>query len=138
MEALDAGVPAIATRLSGIPELVEDGVSGWLVEPGDARALAGALRHAFEADPDESARRADAGRRKVREEFALATVVAQLAALLDEHGAALDGSTPDARAATAAARVAGASADRVGLVATHAGRDAATHDVLLGGDARAR
>ncbi|HEX9050134.1 MAG TPA: glycosyltransferase, partial [Anaeromyxobacter sp.] len=43
MEAMAAGVPVIATRLSGIPELVEDGASGLLVPERDAAALAGAM-----------------------------------------------------------------------------------------------
>lgn len=43
MEAMAAGVPVVATRLSAIPELVQDGVTGLLVEPGDAQALAAAL-----------------------------------------------------------------------------------------------
>jgi glycosyltransferase involved in cell wall biosynthesis len=40
MEALAANLPVIATRITGVPELVEDGVSGLLVSPGDADALA--------------------------------------------------------------------------------------------------
>jgi glycosyltransferase involved in cell wall biosynthesis len=43
MEAMAAGVPVVATRLSGIPELVQDGVTGLLVEPHDPDALAAAL-----------------------------------------------------------------------------------------------
>lgn len=44
VEAMAAGVPLVATRTGGIPELVEDGRTGILVPPGDARALADALR----------------------------------------------------------------------------------------------
>lgn len=40
MEAMAARVPVVATRIAGIPELVEDGVSGLLVPPGDPAALA--------------------------------------------------------------------------------------------------
>jgi glycosyltransferase involved in cell wall biosynthesis len=39
MEAMMAGIPCVSTRLAGISELVEDGVSGLLAEPGDAAGL---------------------------------------------------------------------------------------------------
>jgi Glycosyl transferases group 1 len=39
-EAMAAGIPILASRIGGIPELVEDGMSGWLVAPGDASELA--------------------------------------------------------------------------------------------------
>ncbi|MCC5822456.1 MAG: glycosyltransferase family 4 protein [Phycisphaerales bacterium] len=44
MEAMGLGRPVIASRVDGVPELVEDGLHGWLVPPGDREALAGALR----------------------------------------------------------------------------------------------
>ncbi len=43
MEAAASGLPLVASRLSGIPELVEDGVTGILVEPGDVFGLADAI-----------------------------------------------------------------------------------------------
>jgi glycosyltransferase involved in cell wall biosynthesis len=43
MEAMGSGLPVVASRMSGIPELVEDGRSGLLTPPGDPRALADAL-----------------------------------------------------------------------------------------------
>jgi glycosyltransferase involved in cell wall biosynthesis len=47
VEALAVGAPAIATRVGGIPEIVEDGVNGLLVPPGDPDALAGAVQRYF-------------------------------------------------------------------------------------------
>jgi glycosyltransferase involved in cell wall biosynthesis len=43
LEAMAAGVPVVATRVGGVPEMVSDGESALLVEPRDARALAAAL-----------------------------------------------------------------------------------------------
>jgi glycosyltransferase involved in cell wall biosynthesis len=43
MEAAAAGRPCVATRVGGVPEIVEDGVTGLLVPPGDSAALARAL-----------------------------------------------------------------------------------------------
>lgn len=48
MEAMALGVPVVSTRISGIPELVEDGVTGLLAPPGDAAAVAGAIERLLE------------------------------------------------------------------------------------------
>jgi glycosyltransferase involved in cell wall biosynthesis len=68
LEAMEAGVPVIASRVSGIPEVVEDGVTGWLVPPEDPRALAAALMEVLNR-PDVARRRGAAGRRRVDERF---------------------------------------------------------------------
>lgn len=47
-DALAAGIPVIATRVGGIPELVHDGQNGWLIPPGDIPALMRALLTALE------------------------------------------------------------------------------------------
>src|SRR3954471_19408103 len=47
-EAMAAGTPVVATRVDGLPELVEDGVTGRLVEPGDTAALAVAVLDVLE------------------------------------------------------------------------------------------
>ena len=68
MEAMATGLPVVSTRVSGIPELVEDGISGRLVAPGDAAALASAVAELFD-DPVLRERFAIAGRRKVERDF---------------------------------------------------------------------
>ncbi len=68
MEAMAAGVPVVATRIAGIPELVHDGHSGLLVSPGDADAIKKAIRRLLE-DADLRNRFAVAGREKVEKEF---------------------------------------------------------------------
>jgi glycosyltransferase involved in cell wall biosynthesis len=64
LEAQALGVPVVASRAGGLPEIVEDGESGWLVPPGDARALAAALEQVL-GDPTEAARRAACARARV-------------------------------------------------------------------------
>jgi glycosyltransferase involved in cell wall biosynthesis len=68
MEAMSSGLPVVASRISGIPELVEDGVSGLLAPPGDAEALAAALRRLAD-DPELRGRLGAEGRRTVQEGF---------------------------------------------------------------------
>lgn len=48
LEALAAGLPVVASRVFGIPELVRHGVTGMLVEPGDSKALARTIRMIME------------------------------------------------------------------------------------------
>lgn len=52
MEAMASGVPCLSTVHSGIPELIEDGVSGWLVPERDAEALADKLARIQQGDYD--------------------------------------------------------------------------------------
>jgi glycosyltransferase involved in cell wall biosynthesis len=50
LEAFASGTPVIGARTGGIPELVEEGVNGWLFEPGDVKGLSMLLRDALERD----------------------------------------------------------------------------------------
>ena len=70
MEAMASGVPVVASRLSGIPELVEDGKNGLLVEPADVEGLAGALER-LQRDEELRHRLGTAGRDTVEREFNL-------------------------------------------------------------------
>ncbi len=75
LEAMESGVPVVASRVSGIPEVVEDGRTGWLVAPEDPSGLARALAEVLN-DPDEARRRGEAGRQRVDERFRPAHAVA--------------------------------------------------------------
>lgn len=66
--AMGAGRPVVATRLAGIPEVVTDGETGLLVEPGDAAALGSALAR-LRGDAVLRARLGAAARMSVRERF---------------------------------------------------------------------
>jgi len=81
MEAMSSGLAVVASDISGIPELVEDGVSGLLVPPGDAAALAVAVER-LHADPDLRARLGQAARRRVERDFDLRRNAAALPPLL--------------------------------------------------------
>jgi glycosyltransferase involved in cell wall biosynthesis len=68
MEAMAAGLPVVASHIAGIPELVDDGISGILVPPGRSDALADALRRLAD-DPELREAMGRRGRAKVEAEF---------------------------------------------------------------------
>lgn len=68
LEALLHGVPVVASRVSGIPEVIRPKETGWLALPEDATSLTHCIREAL-ANPDEARCRAQQGRDLVREEF---------------------------------------------------------------------
>ncbi len=78
MEAQSQGLACLATRVSAIPELIEDGVNGVLAEAGDPVALAAALDHLIR-NPATRAALGAAGTIRVRERFSMAGGIAVLA-----------------------------------------------------------
>jgi glycosyltransferase involved in cell wall biosynthesis len=78
LEAMAIGRPIVATRVGGIPEAIESGVNGLLVEPGDATALADGVRTLL-CDADLALRLGEAAAATVRERFLARDVVAQYA-----------------------------------------------------------
>lgn len=85
MEAMASGRPVVASRLSGIPELVEDGVGGLLVEPFDVMQLADALEQ-LAADRDLRERLGRRARERVVVEFDLRTNARTLLATIESGG----------------------------------------------------
>jgi glycosyltransferase involved in cell wall biosynthesis len=80
MEAMAVGTPVVATRLSGIPELVRDGDTGLLVPPDDPAAIRDAVLACW-SDPVAAAERARRGRVLVEQQHNLRTNVGQLSRL---------------------------------------------------------
>jgi glycosyltransferase involved in cell wall biosynthesis len=74
LEAMAAARPAVATAVGGTPEVLEDGRTGWLVPPGDPRALAAALDMAL-TDRAEAERRGAAAQRATRERMSIDVMV---------------------------------------------------------------
>ncbi|HIK14583.1 MAG TPA: glycosyltransferase [Leptolyngbyaceae cyanobacterium M33_DOE_097] len=65
MESLALARPVLSTYVAGIPELVEPGISGWLVPSGDATALADAMRQAIHTPVEQLAEMGKVGRDRV-------------------------------------------------------------------------
>jgi glycosyltransferase involved in cell wall biosynthesis len=80
LEGMAAGLPVVAASVGGIPELVADGVSGRLVPPGDADALARALTELLDF-PDRAADFGRAGRRRIEETYSFDRMVGQFETL---------------------------------------------------------
>lgn len=76
IEALAFGLPVVVTTAGGLPEVVEDGVMGILVPPGDSQALAEAITRLLR-DPDLRRRMGRAGQERVQAEFTVDKVAAQ-------------------------------------------------------------
>lgn len=84
IEALAHQRPAISTNVSGIPELIRPGESGWLTEPGDVDGLAQALLE-VSADPQAAYKMAVRGREIVAEEFNIAENAMRQLVLFSAH-----------------------------------------------------
>ncbi len=74
IEALAASRPAVATRVGGVPDVVRDGVDGFLVDSADGDTLAARLAE-LAADPELRARMGAAGRERVLERYSVERLV---------------------------------------------------------------
>jgi glycosyltransferase involved in cell wall biosynthesis len=68
LEAQVVGVPVVASRVGGLPELIDHGRTGLLIEPGDEMDLAESLL-ALLSDPERSREMSEAGRREVESRY---------------------------------------------------------------------
>jgi glycosyltransferase involved in cell wall biosynthesis len=89
IEAMRAGLPVVASRIGGLPEVIEEGVSGHLVPPDDPPALLAAL---LADGPEERKRKGEAGRRRF---FDLFTSDASAVALGRVYAGLLDAGAPN-------------------------------------------
>jgi len=83
VEALEAGVPVVATAVGGVPELVRDRIDGFLTEPGDPASLAVALGHLAQS-PARRAAMSRAALSRDRSNMRASAVAARLAAVYEE------------------------------------------------------
>lgn len=74
LQAAAAGVPIVGARAGGIPEIVHDGVNGYLVEPGDIQTLLQAITRLLD-DPSQAEQLGQAGKRIVAEHFSVGRMV---------------------------------------------------------------
>lgn len=82
LEAMEAGLPVVATRVIGSSEAVDDGVTGMLVRPADPAALGAALARLL-ADPTLRRRQGTAGRRRFQERFTRSRMAARTTAVYE-------------------------------------------------------
>jgi glycosyltransferase involved in cell wall biosynthesis len=74
LQAAAAGIPIVASRVGGIPEIVHDGVNGYLVDAGDIRAILRRVGELLE-DREKARRFGSAGRKIARSRFSIAAMV---------------------------------------------------------------
>jgi D-inositol-3-phosphate glycosyltransferase len=105
LEAMAWELPVLATRVFGLPELIEDGRNGWLCEPNDVAALAAGLDTALSDDVETRRRIGAAGREALAGRHRLDSYARQVAEIFDLAAAgedvsrAVSGPAPERRSA---------------------------------------
>lgn len=84
MEAMALHRPVLSTYVAGIPELVQNGLHGWLFPAGDVQALAQAMRECLQASPEALQAMGHAAHQRVLERHDVDTEAAKLAALFEQ------------------------------------------------------
>ena len=81
MEAMATGLPVVSTNIGGIPEMIIENETGFLVQPGDAAAMADAIENVI-YDPSSAAKLGQSGYERARALFSIEKNVRELCALL--------------------------------------------------------
>ena len=83
LEAMAASRPIVASRVGGIPEIIEDGVDGYLVEPMDVNNLAERCQRLIES-PDVARKMGEQGRKRVERDFSATAMADRVASVYKE------------------------------------------------------
>jgi len=84
IEAAALGVPAVASRVGGLPDIIRDGVNGFLRERGDVAGLAGAVELLID-EPERRRAMGQSARRTYRERYSGARMVRETRAVYRQH-----------------------------------------------------
>ncbi len=94
IEALASGTPAVATRVGGVPELIEEGKTGYIVEPGNIESIAAGIKKAA-ADPGKTRALGQAAQAEILRKYSIHRLVRDIEDLYDELGGEKGGERGD-------------------------------------------
>lgn len=83
IESLASGVPAAATRVGGVPELIEEGKTGYILEPYDVDSIAAGLKKAI-GDPEKTRQMGGVAQEEILKKFSITRLVRDIDALYEE------------------------------------------------------
>lgn len=86
LEAMSYGIPVVASSVGGIPEVIDDGKTGYLIQAGDATSLSERI-HRLLADPEMRQQMGAAARRKVESTFSVSVIFPKIGEIYESLGA---------------------------------------------------